>query len=188
MKLLVLDNYDSFTYNLVYILRELGYQPDVIRNDKIALEAVGQYDKILLSPGPGLPSEAGIMQALVAEYAPQKSILGVCLGHQGIGEVFGAKLENLGDVLHGVAHSAFVIDPGERLFSGIPSELKVGRYHSWTVLADSMPEHLRTTVVDDQGRVMALTHTKYDVKGVQFHPESVLTENGVKMLENWLSA
>ncbi len=187
MKLLVLDNYDSFTYNLVYILRELGHRPDVIRNNKITIEAVGQYDKIMLSPGPGIPSEAGIMQGVVAEYAPQKSILGICLGHQGIGEVFGAKLENLGDVLHGVAHRAFVTDRSERLFNGIPDELTVGRYHSWTVVGDSIPDALHVTAVDEQGRVMGLAHTKYDVRGLQFHPESVLTENGVKMIENWLN-
>ena len=186
MKLLVLDNYDSFTYNLVYILRELGQKPDVIRNDKIALDAVGQYDKIMLSPGPGLPSEAGIMQELVREYGPTKSILGICLGHQGIGEVYGAHLDNLGDVLHGVAHRATVTDRAEQLFTDIPDELTVGRYHSWTVVPDSLPVDLRITAVDEQGRVMGLAHTRYDVRGLQFHPESVLTEHGVKMLENWL--
>ena len=186
MKLLVLDNYDSFTYNLVYILRELGQKPDVIRNDKIALDAVGQYDKIMLSPGPGLPSEAGIMQDLVREYGPTKSILGICLGHQGIGEVYGARLENLGDVLHGVAHRTTITDRSERLFTDISDELTVGRYHSWTVVPESMPADLRVTAVDEQGRVMGLSHTRFDVKGLQFHPESVLTENGVKMIENWL--
>lgn len=188
MKLLVLDNYDSFTYNLVYILRELGAKPDVIRNDKIALEAVGQYDKIMLSPGPGLPAEAGIMQDLVREYGPSKSILGICLGHQGIGEAYGARLENLGDVLHGVAHRTTITDRTEQLFTDIPDQLTVGRYHSWTVVPDSMPADLRITAVDEQGRVMGLSHTRYDVRGVQFHPESVLTENGVKMIENWLTA
>ena len=186
MKLLVLDNYDSFTYNLVYILRELGTRPDVIRNNKIALEAVDQYDKILLSPGPGIPSEAGIMQDLVREYGPTKSILGICLGHQGIGEVYGARLENLGDVLHGVAHRATITDRSELLFAGITDEVNVGRYHSWTVIPDSLPDELRITAVDEQGRVMGLSHTRFDVKGLQFHPESVLTENGVKMISNWL--
>ncbi|MBD2752158.1 anthranilate synthase component II [Spirosoma validum] len=186
MKLLVLDNYDSFTYNLVYILRELGTRPDVIRNDKIALEEVGQYDKIMLSPGPGIPSEAGIMQDLVREYGSTKSILGICLGHQGIGEVYGARLENLGDVLHGIAHRATITDPSEKLFTDIPDQLTVGRYHSWTVVPDSMPDELCITAVDEQGRVMGLSHTRFDVKGLQFHPESVLTENGVKMIENWL--
>lgn len=187
MKLLVLDNYDSFTYNLVYILRELGAKPDVVRNDKITLEAIGQYDKIMLSPGPGLPSEAGIMQELVYEYGPTKSILGICLGHQGIGEAYGASLENLGDVLHGVAHQTVITDRSEPLFADIPDELTVGRYHSWTVIPDSIPTDLRITAVDEQGRVMALSHTRYDVRGLQFHPESVLTENGVKMIENWLA-
>ena len=186
MKLLVLDNYDSFTYNLVYILRELGHRPDIVRNDKIALENVAQYDKIMLSPGPGIPSEAGIMQALVAEYGSTKSILGICLGHQGIGEAYGATLENLGDVLHGVAHRTTVTDRSERLFADIPDELTVGRYHSWTVVPGSMPADLRTTAVDEYDRVMALSHVRHDVKGLQFHPESVLTENGVKMIKNWL--
>ncbi|WP_338873956.1 aminodeoxychorismate/anthranilate synthase component II [Spirosoma sp. SC4-14] len=187
MKLLVLDNYDSFTYNLVYILRELGNRPDVIRNNKIALDAVSQYDKIMLSPGPGIPSEAGIMQDLITEYGPTKSILGICLGHQGIGEAYGATLENLGDVLHGVAHRAMVTDRSERLFNNIPDELTVGRYHSWTVVPESIPSELRTTAVDEHGRVMGLAHIRYDVRGLQFHPESVLTENGVKMIQNWLS-
>lgn len=186
MKILVLDNYDSFTYNLVYILRELGHHPDVIRNDKISVEQVEQYDKILLSPGPGIPSEAGILQKLVAAYAPTKSILGICLGHQGIGEVFGAKLENLGDVLHGVAHRTFITDRKERIFEGLPDELTVGRYHSWTVVPESMPDELKVTAIDENGRVMGLMHSRYDVKGLQFHPESVLTEGGVKMLKNWL--
>ena len=187
MKLLVLDNYDSFTYNLVYILRELGHRPDVIRNDKIGLDAVEQYDKIMLSPGPGIPSEAGIMQDLVREYGSAKSILGICLGHQGIGEVYGATLENLGDVLHGVAHKAAVVDRSEPIFADIPDELTVGRYHSWTVVPDTMPADLRATAVDEQGRIMALSHTRFDVKGLQFHPESVLTENGVRMIQNWLA-
>lgn len=186
MKILVLDNYDSFTYNLVYILRELGHQPDVIRNDKITVEAVGQYDKVLLSPGPGLPSEAGILQDLVREYAPTKSIMGVCLGHQAIGEVFGAALENLGDVLHGVAHQALVLDRDEYLFDGLPDCLTVGRYHSWSVVRNSMPADLHITAEDENGRVMGLRHTRYDVRGVQFHPESILTVGGVKMMENWL--
>ncbi len=187
MKLLVLDNYDSFTYNLVYILRALGYHPDVVRNDKLTVEEAGRYDKILLSPGPGVPAEAGIMQDLVREHGPQKSILGICLGHQGIGEVYGAQLENLGDVLHGVAHRVTVTDANEPLFTGIPPALTVGRYHSWTVVPDSVPADLRVTAVDEHGRVMALSHSRYDVKGLQFHPESVLTENGVRMIQNWLA-
>ena len=187
MRLLVLDNYDSFTYNLVYILRELGYRPDVVRNDKLTVAEAGQYDKIMLSPGPGIPSEAGIMQDLIREHGPTKSILGICLGHQGISEVYGATLENLGDVLHGVAHQTTITDRSERLFTDIPNELTVGRYHSWTVVPSSMPADLRTTAVDEHGRVMALSHVRYDVKGLQFHPESVLTENGVQMIKNWLN-
>jgi anthranilate synthase component II len=187
MKLLVLDNYDSFTYNLVYMLRELGYRPDVVRNDKLPLEAVGQYDKILLSPGPGLPSEAGIMPALIREYASTKSILGVCLGHQAIGEAFGATLENLADVLHGVAHPVRVTAPHDRLFLGLPAGMPVGRYHSWSVVRAGLPDELQVTAEDEQGRIMALTHRRFDVRGVQFHPESVLTEGGQTMLKNWLS-
>jgi anthranilate synthase component II len=186
MKILVLDNYDSFTYNLVYLLKELGAHLEVHRNDKIALEEVKNYDKVLLSPGPGIPAEAGILHDLVREYAAQKSILGVCLGHQGIAEVFGGSLENMGEVLHGISTKAIITENNERLFKGVPSELKVGRYHSWTVIPESMPETLRITAVDENGKVMALSHTTYDVKGVQFHPESVLTEHGKTMLENWL--
>ncbi|MES2732613.1 MAG: aminodeoxychorismate/anthranilate synthase component II [Bacteroidota bacterium] len=186
MKILVLDNYDSFTYNLVYLLKELGATVEVHRNDKIALEAVKNYDKVLLSPGPGLPSEAGILHDLVREYAPTKSILGVCLGHQGIAEVFGGSLENMGDVLHGVANTAFIQQNEEGLFKGLPSEIKVGRYHSWTVIPETVPDTMSVTALDENGKVMALSHKTYDVKGVQFHPESVLTEHGKKMLENWL--
>lgn len=187
MKLLVLDNYDSFTYNLVYILRELGLRPDVIRNDKISVEQVSAYDKILLSPGPGIPDEAGILKPLIAEYGSTKSIMGVCLGHQAIGEVFGATLENLGDVLHGVAHSARVIDQDEPLFAGLPDDLTVGRYHSWSVVRDSLPDDLLVTAEDENGRVMGLRHARYDVRGVQFHPESVLTVGGVQMMKNWIN-
>ena len=186
MKILVLDNYDSFTYNLVYILRELHDDVTVIRNDKIALEDVAHYDKILLSPGPGVPSEAGIMQNLIKTYAPTKSILGVCLGHQGIGEAFGASLENMSDVLHGIADKAIVTDASERLFQGLPTEFNVGRYHSWTVINNTVPDSMTITAIDENGRVMGLAHKTNDVRGVQFHPESVLTEHGKKMLENWL--
>lgn len=187
MKILVLDNYDSFTYNLVYILRELGHRPDVIRNDKITVEAASNYDKILLSPGPGIPDEAGILKPLIAEYSATKSIMGVCLGHQAIGEVFGATLENLGDVLHGVAHSAHVLDRSEPLFADLPDDMTVGRYHSWSVVRASIPDELLITAEDEDGRVMGLRHTRYDVRGVQFHPESVLTVGGVQMMKNWLA-
>ncbi len=187
MKILVLDNYDSFTYNLVYILRELHDDVEVHRNDKIALEDVAQYDKILLSPGPGIPSEAGIMQDLIRTYAPTKSIMGVCLGHQGIGEVFGATLINMPDVLHGISDKAIITDPSEPLFKGLPPSFQVGRYHSWTVIGDTVPDTMTITAVDEKGEVMALRHNTHDVRGVQFHPESVLTEHGKEMLQNWLS-
>lgn len=187
MKILVLDNYDSFVYNLVHYLRELGQQPEVYRNDKISLEEVAQYDKILLSPGPGVPSEAGIMPQLLQEYAASKSILGVCLGHQAIGEAFGGQLENMKDVLHGVAMRMHIHSTHEKLFRHIPTDIKVGRYHSWTVVAQNLPDSLEVTATDDNGYVMALAHKTYDVRGVQFHPESILTEHGKKMLENWLA-
>lgn len=186
MKVLVLDNYDSFVYNLVYIIKDLGHDVDVFRNDKIALEEVGKYDKILLSPGPGIPEEAGIMLDIIKEYASTKSIFGVCLGHQAIGEAFGAKLHNMGEVLHGVTTKCIITDPNERLFQGVPSEIEVCRYHSWTVVPETMPADLKITAVDDKGYVMAEAHTKYDVRGVQFHPEAYLTQHGVKMVENWL--
>lgn len=187
MRILVLDNYDSFTYNLVYILRELHDDVEVHRNDKISLDEVAQYDKILLSPGPGIPSEAGIMQDLIRTYAPTKSIMGVCLGHQGIGEVFGATLNNMSDVLHGISDKAIVTDPSEPLFQGLPSSFQVGRYHSWTVVGATVPDTMTITAVDENGEVMALHHNTYDVRGVQFHPESVLTEHGKQMLQNWLA-
>lgn len=186
MRILVLDNYDSFTYNLVYILRELQTEVDVYRNDRISLEAVDAYDKILLSPGPGIPSEAGILLDVIRQYAPTKSILGVCLGEQAIAEVFGGQLENMSDVLHGVSHEVTVTDSEERLFEGIPEKFMAGRYHSWTVVPESLPDTLKVTAVDSEGRVMGIRHTEYDVKGVQFHPESVLTQYGRDMLVNWL--
>lgn len=188
MKILVLDNYDSFVYNLVYILKELGGDVDVFRNDKITLEAVEKYDKILLSPGPGIPEEAGIMLDLIKYYAPTKSIFGVCLGHQAIGEAFGAKLHNMGDVLHGVTTNCLITDPNEILFQGIPSEIEVCRYHSWTVLPETMPADLKITAIDEKGYVMAEAHQKFDVRGVQFHPEAYLTQHGVKIVENWMKS
>jgi anthranilate synthase component II len=186
MKILVLDNYDSFTYNLVYILRELHGDVDIFRNDKISLEEVDQYEKILLSPGPGIPSEAGIMLDLIRKYGPTKSILGICLGHQAIGEVYGAALDNMTDVLHGISDKAIITDSTERIFSGLPSQIMVGRYHSWTVIPETFTPDLRITAVDEKGRVMGLSHNQYDVKGLQFHPESVLTDHGKQMLKNWL--
>ena len=188
MKILVLDNYDSFVYNLVHIIRALGYgaEMDIIRNDKIAVEEVAKYDKILLSPGPGIPEEAGIMMDLIREYAPTKSIMGACLGHQAIGEVFGAKLVNMDEVLHGIATPNIVQDEEEMLFEGVPNRFTVARYHSWMIDADTVTEELKVTSVDDENRVMGVRHREYDVRGLQFHPESVLTEHGVKIMENWL--
>jgi anthranilate synthase component 2 len=191
MKILVLDNYDSFTYNLVHLLKELGLENsiEVHRNDKISLEEVEKFDKILLSPGPGLPSEAGIMPELIKKYAPSKSILGICLGHQGISEIFGAKLENMTEVLHGVATKAIVTSHEERIFNNIPKELKTCRYHSWTVVPESVPTNeLEVTAIDENGKVMAIRHKQYDVRGLQFHPESILTEHGKQMIKNWLEA
>ena len=186
MKILVLDNYDSFVYNLVYILKELGGDVEVFRNDKIELENVDKYDKILLSPGPGIPEEAGIMLDLIKQYASTKSIFGVCLGHQAIGEAFGAKLHNMGEVLHGVTTKCLITDPNEILFQGVPAEIEVCRYHSWTVVPETMPADLKITALDEKGYVMAEAHQKYDVRGVQFHPEAYLTQHGVKMVENWM--
>ncbi|CAH0997514.1 Anthranilate synthase component 2 [Emticicia aquatica] len=188
MKILVLDNYDSFVYNLVYILKELGGDVDVFRNDKISVEDVEKYDKILLSPGPGIPEEAGIMLDLIKQYAPTKSIFGVCLGHQAIGEAFGAKLHNMGEVLHGVTTKCIITDPNEVLFQGIPKEIDVCRYHSWTVVPETMPVDLKITAIDEKGFVMAEAHQKYDVRGVQFHPEAYLTQHGVRMVENWMKS
>lgn len=187
MKLLVLDNYDSFTYNLVHMLRQLGHLPDVFRNDKIRLEDVEPYDKILLSPGPGLPEEAGIMPELIRMYGPRKSILGVCLGHQAIAEAFGGKLFNLKEVLHGVTSTAQVVEGNDRLFHGLPGKFKVTHYHSWAVVPESMGEDLQVLSRNDDGIVMALRHRTYDIRGVQFHPESIMTEYGVEMVRNWVN-
>jgi anthranilate synthase component 2 len=186
MNVLVIDNYDSFVYNLVYLLKELGAKVDVFRNDKISLEQVAAYDQILLSPGPGIPTEAGIMLDLLKEYKSSKKILGVCLGHQAIGEAFGSQLQNMGEVLHGVTTECEVTDPSEKLFQGIPTRFEVCRYHSWTVVPETMPEDLKITAVDDKGFVMAEAHQKYYVRGVQFHPEAYLTQHGLQMIKNWL--
>ena len=188
MKILLLDNYDSFTFNLVHIVKELGYEIDVVRNDKIALEAVDAYDKILLSPGPGIPEEAGILLPLIERYAPTKSILGVCLGEQAIGQVFGAKLINLQEVYHGIS-SVIDVVADEPLFKGMGNPFMGGRYHSWVVDPENLPECLEVTAIERESRqIMALRHKEYDVKGIQFHPESVLTHNGKTIIENWLKA
>jgi anthranilate synthase component 2 len=186
MKILILDNYDSFTYNLVHIVRELNYNYDVFRNDKITLEAVGKYDKILLSPGPGIPDEAGIMKALIKTYAPTKSILGICLGHQGIAEVFGASLFNIPKVLHGVTSQTSVEDNDEILFKDVRSTFQACHYHSWAVSPESLTPDLVVTARNAEGMIMGIRHKKYDVRGLQFHPESIMTPEGPKMLANWL--
>ena len=186
MKILVLDNYDSFTYNLVHMIRELGFTPDIYRNDKIELKEVNAYDKILLSPGPGIPDEAGILKPLIKEYSSTKSIFGVCLGHQAIGEVFRATLFNIPNVLHGVTSIMHVIKKDEKLFKGIPVDVKVCHYHSWAVSDVGFPDELEITAKNKDGLVMALAHKKFDVRGVQFHPESIMTEHGMEMMKNWL--
>ena len=186
MKILVIDNYDSFTYNLVHYLEGVtDATVDVYRNDKISLEEIEKYDKILLSPGPGIPSEAGILLDIIKKYAPTKSILGVCLGQQAIAEAFGGSISNLKEVFHGVATPVNILIE-DKLFKDIPKKLNVGRYHSWAVNQKDLPEELEITVVDASGSIMGLRHKTYDLRGVQFHPESVLTEHGLKMIENWI--
>jgi anthranilate synthase component II len=186
MKILVVDNYDSFTYNLVHYLEKVSdAEIEVQRNDKISLQEISKFDKILLSPGPGVPSEAGILLDVIKTYAASKSIFGVCLGQQAIAEVFGASLVNLSTVFHGVSTPVEII-ADDILFKNIPRKLNVGRYHSWCVNKINFPEELVITAIDEQGNIMALKHKKYDVRGVQFHPESILTEHGLKMIENWI--
>ena len=187
MKILIFDNYDSFTYNLHHLVRELGYMDiDVVRNDKISLEEVEKYDKIILSPGPGIPSEAGLLLPLIKRYARTKSILGVCLGHQALAESFGAKLINLKEVYHGVATDIELIED-DYLFTGLPRTPEVGRYHSWVVSKFELPEDIIVTAIDSFGEIMALKHRKYDIHGVQFHPESILTPTGKMIVANYLN-
>ena len=187
MKILLLDNYDSFTYNLLHIVRETGADADVFRNDKIELDEVEKYDKILLSPGPGIPEEAGLLLPLIRRYAPTKSILGICLGEQAIGEAFGARLENLSEVFHGIASEIQVVSD-DILFKDMPGTFMAGRYHSWVVSKEDFPECLEITAVDTRdNRIMGLRHRHYDVRGIQFHPESVLTPQGRTILENWIT-
>jgi len=189
MKILVFDNYDSFTYNLVHLVQKItNTKVDVFRNDEIALKKVADYDKIILSPGPGIPIEAGMLLPLIKEYASSKSILGVCLGHQAIGEAFGGKLINLDTVYHGVATNCKLAIEECRLFAGLPERISVGRYHSWIVSEEDFPAELEITAKDENGYIMGLQHKKYDVQGVQFHPESVLTPDGEAIIRNWLSA
>ena len=192
MKILIFDNYDSFTYNLVHLVEKIvHHKPDVFRNDQITLEKIKEYDKIILSPGPGIPNEAGLLLNVIKEYASTKSILGVCLGHQAIGQAFGGSLINLSTVFHGVAtncklSSRLLSGANCQLFKGLPNEIKVGRYHSWIVSDDNFPDELEVTARDDNNYIMALQHKKYDVMGVQFHPESILTPDGEKIMRNWV--
>jgi anthranilate synthase component II len=193
MKILIFDNYDSFTYNLVHLVEKIIHEKvDVYRNDKIPLEKVKEYDKIILSPGPGIPSEAGLLLPLIKEYAATKSILGVCLGHQAIGEAFGGKLTNLSSVFHGVATPVKQVNGQQstvnsQLFNGLPETFLAGRYHSWIISKENFPNELEITAEDENGFIMALQHKTYDVQGVQFHPESVLTPDGEKIMRNWLN-
>lgn len=186
MKIVIIDNYDSFTYNLVHYLEDLNAEVTVFRNDEFELEELEQFDKILLSPGPGIPDEAGLLKDVIKKYASTKSIFGVCLGLQAIGEVFGAKLTNLEKVYHGVA-TIVTQTEDDFIFNDLTKETEVGRYHSWVVAKENLPEDLIVTSLDENGQIMSLKHAKYDIRGVQYHPESVLTPNGKKILENWLS-
>jgi len=187
-KILIIDNYDSFTYNLVHLVNEIGLQCEVWRNDKFNLDDVDAFSHIILSPGPGIPSEAGLLLDVIARYAPTKSIFGVCLGQQAIAEVFGGQLYNLSRPMHGIATPIKVTDADEKLFTGLPESFKVGRYHSWVVDQKGLPDVLTVTAIDEQDNsIMALRHKHYDVRGVQFHPESVLTEHGRQLMQNWLA-
>ena len=187
MKILVLDNYDSFTYNLVQYVQEIvGYKVDVFRNDAISLDEVDQYDKIILSPGPGLPKDAGIMPELIKRYAPTKHIFGVCLGHQAIAEAFGGTLHNIEKVYHGVATPIKIVDGNSLTFRGLPAVIEAGRYHSWVVEKHNIPDCFQITAVDELGVIMAMRHHTHNVRGVQFHPESIMTPTGKTMLRNFL--
>lgn len=185
MKIVIIDNYDSFTYNLSHLLKELGAEVEVVRNDKFELKDLEQYDKIVLSPGPGIPSEAGLLLDVIRTYAGRKPILGVCLGHQAIGEVFGASLENLKEVYHGVQTEGTQLG-NDYIFDGLPERVMMGRYHSWVVAKDSVPECLEVTAMSDDGEIMAMCHRQYDIHGIQFHPESVLTPEGKTIVGNFL--
>ena len=186
MKIVIIDNYDSFTYNLSHLVKELGAEVTVYRNDQFQLNQLEVFDKIILSPGPGIPSEAGLLMDVIRTYAGRKPILGVCLGHQAIGEVFGGKLTNLSDVYHGIATEGtqFGIDP---IFTGLPKRIIMGRYHSWVVDRVDFPSCLEITAVSDDGQIMALRHRNYNIHGIQFHPESVLTPEGRTIIKNWLN-
>jgi anthranilate synthase component 2 len=184
-KVIIIDNYDSFTYNLVHYLEDLNAEVTVYRNDEFELNELDKFDKILLSPGPGIPEEAGLLLDVIKKYAPTKSILGICLGQQAIGEVFGGSLINLEKVYHGVS-SKVKLQKEDSLFKDLPIQFEVGRYHSWVINPDDFPDDLEITSVDENGEIMSIRHKTYDVKGVQYHPESILTPHGKKILENWL--
>ena len=185
MKTVIIDNYDSFTYNLAHLVKELGAEVDVLRNDKFELEELEKYDKIILSPGPGIPEEAGLLLEVIRTYAGRKPILGVCLGEQAIGQAFGGKLTNLSEVFPGIQTNVKIKNK-DYIFSGLPTEIPVGRYHSWVVDTDGFPEELVITAISSEGQIMALKHREYDVHGIQFHPESVLTPDGKQIVGNWL--
>ncbi len=185
MKIVVIDNYDSFTYNLVHYLEDLGATVTVFRNDEFELTELDVFDKIVLSPGPGIPDEAGLLKEVIKTYAKTKSILGICLGMQAIGEVFGGTLTNLEKVYHGVASKITIIE-NDTIFNNLPNEIEVGRYHSWVISNDNFPQNLIITSLDENNQIMSIKHSVYDVRGVQFHPESILTPEGKKILENWI--
>lgn len=187
MKIVIIDNYDSFTYNLSHLVKELGAEVTVYRNDQFTINQLEPFDKIILSPGPGIPSEAGLLLDVIKHYAGLKPMLGVCLGHQAIGEAFGGKLENLSEVYHGVA-TPIKQFASDYIFDGLPQQIEVGRYHSWVVSHESFPDCLEITAESEEGQIMALRHKNYDIHGIQFHPESVLTPQGKTILSNWLNA
>ena len=185
MKIVIIDNYDSFTYNLSHLVKELGAEVTVYRNDQFEMSQLEEFDKIILSPGPGIPSEAGLLLDVIKAYAGKKPILGVCLGHQAIGESFGGKLTNIGEVVHGVATPCHTTKD-DYLFEGLPKDIEIGRYHSWVVDTEAFPECLEVTSVSDEGFIMSLRHREYDIRGIQYHPESVLTPDGKTIIGNWL--
>lgn len=185
MKTVIIDNYDSFTYNLAHLVKDLGAEVSVVRNDQFQLPELKPFDKIILSPGPGIPTEAGLLMDVIDAYAPVKPILGVCLGHQAIGEYFGGKLTNLSQVFHGIASTISITAP-DYIYKELPAQVQVGRYHSWVVDNEGLPDCLEVTSVSEEGQIMSLRHKQYDVRGIQYHPESVLTPEGRKIIANWL--
>ncbi|WP_298139491.1 aminodeoxychorismate/anthranilate synthase component II [Flavobacterium sp.] len=186
-EVLVIDNYDSFTFNLVHYLEELNCKVIVLRNDEFELVEIAKYDSIILSPGPGIPSESGLLLDVIKTYASTKKILGICLGQQAIGEVFGGSLQNLNTVYHGIATPITTLVEDETLFNDLPKTFEVGRYHSWVVSPENFPDELEITSVSNNEEIMSIRHRYFNVKGVQFHPESILTPHGKTILSNWLS-